>query len=123
MLFFRILFEIIGSAVIFFLANYETMKIYTGDKAYLYPVLLFVFFILNIIPSPANFVVRKTKLRICADGCELLILFVISCGSAVLYYITHIFLGDIDAASPTIRDMWIKNTVSVILIENIVFLH
>lgn len=91
------------------------------EITFLIPAFLFFFLFMNIIPSINNMGLQTKRLRICGNGCELLILFAISTTMNVLYSIagfTGIFSADSVISNPKI---WLMNTLVTVLVENIVF--
>lgn len=71
---------------------------------------------INLIPAIGNRKLPKLRLRICADGCELLIYFLISVSCSVIW---------LAATLPSLffeqRGMWFADLLCVILAEAIVF--
>lgn len=91
------------------------------EITFLIPAFLFFFLFMNIIPSIINMGLQTRRLRICGNGCELLILFAVSTTMNVLYSIvgfTGIFSVGSVISNPKI---WLINTLVTVLVENIVF--
>lgn len=91
------------------------------EITFLIPAFLFFFLFMNIIPSIINMRLQTRRLRICGNGCELLILFAVSTTMNVLYSIagfTGIFsVGSVISNPKT----WLINTLVTVLVESIVF--
>lgn len=106
--------------IILLLANMPSlMKM--ANMALLIPVLIIFFLFMNVIPSAINMKLQTRRLRICGNGCELLILFLSSSTISVLYSIAG-FLGFFPVGSVvTSPKVWIINTLVIVLVENIVF--
>lgn len=64
--------------------------VYLPFKPVLIPVLILAFLLINVFPSPANFKIKPFRLRMCADGSDLLASFVIA---SALSLAVHIFLA------------------------------
>lgn len=91
------------------------------EITFLIPAFLFFFLFMNIIPSIINMGLQTKRLRICGNGCELLILFAISTTMNVLYSIAG-FTGIFSAGSVISNPKtWLMNTLVTVLVENIVF--
>lgn len=79
-------------------------------------VCVVLFLLMNIIPSFTNRRLPKRRLRVCGDGCELLIYFLSSVTISVVFLI---------ALLPGMSDgrlgLWIKDLICVIIVENVVF--
>lgn len=115
----RWLLRLIEAAIITILANEYSIGKMTNFK-WLLPLLLLFLFI-NIVPSVFNAGIKSKRLRICGNGCELLILFLISTGVSVVYSImgfTGKFLAGSLVSEPKI---WTINTLIVVLTETVVF--
>ncbi len=77
---------------------------------------LVLFLIINIVPSSTSRKLPKRRLRVCMDGCELLIYFLSSVSiSVVLLVFTLPGLVDNQLV------LWIKDLICVAAVENIVF--
>lgn len=74
------------------------------------------FITINIIPSFSNRRLRKRRLRICADGCELLVLFLITS-----FLNTVFMLCMIVKLFPEYKELWFLNCLIIIATEAIVF--
>lgn len=101
--------------IIFLIANITTLNIL--HSKIIWGIVLTIFFIaLNVSPSFVNRNLPIRRLRICADGCELLILFLFSTGASALY-----LLGILSSHLDNDIKGWIINLLMVILIESVVF--
>lgn len=80
--------------------------------------LCLIFFVgLNIVPSAENRKLPKRQYRICADGCELLIYFLISVSASTLWLLMRfpdIFSGE--------WGRWLGDLLCVIAVEGVIFL-
>ena len=107
-------------AIICIMANLPTFLQMT-KMWYIVPIIGILFLFMNIVPSVANMGLQSKRLRICGNGCELLILFVSSTTINIIYSVIG-FCGGFDIGSivsnPTI---WIVNTVVTVLLECIIF--
>lgn len=76
---------------------------------------------INIVPSLINMSIKKGKLRICANGCELLILFVISTGITLIVGVAGLlgFWGIPNAFDNT--KLWLIHSGIAILAEAAIF--
>lgn len=87
----------------------------------LIPFLVLGYLFINVLPSFNNLKMQTTRLRVCANGCELLILFLISTSMSIIYSIVGFFgvfsIGSV-IASPKV---WLFNTLVVFLVEAVVF--
>lgn len=116
----KIIVRIVYCLIIIFLANFPTFSKMAALNGLL-PVLLIVFVMLNISPS---FAVRKyqtKRLRICGNGCDLLILFAASTTVCVCYSVVGFFGGYETGSVVDNPKLWIINTLITVLVENIVF--
>lgn len=113
------LLRLIEAAIVTILANVYSIGKMTNFK-WLLPLLLLFLFI-NIVPSVFNAGIKSKRLRICGNGCELLILFLISTGVSVVYSIMG-FAGKFLAGSLVSEPkIWMINTLIVVLTETVVF--
>lgn len=71
---------------------------------------------MNVIPALGNRKLPKLRLRLCADGCELLIYFLLSVSGSVLW-----LAAMLPAMFHEQRGMWFADLLCVILIEGLVF--
>lgn len=113
--------HLIKGSLIFMLANCYSMI--QGDV--ISGIVLFVFIVvfvwLNILPAFSNRKLLQKRLCTCANGCELLRLFLVSTVISVIYSIVG-WTGHL-ATGSLIEDpvLWIVNTLIIILVESIVF--
>lgn len=110
----RILTRIIYSVIVFLTANIYNLFI-IKEYWYFVAVLMVCFVLINIFPSFYNRKCSTMRLRICGDGCELLIIFLISSFLSVTYFIV--------AAYRTFPDFGLKSIyiLAVIIVEAIIF--
>lgn len=116
----KIITRIFYIIIIWLLANLPSL---TGmmEITFLIPIFILFFIFMNIVPSAANMKLQTRRLRICGNGCELLILFLCSTTINIIYSILG-FAGVFSAGSVIANPKtWLLNTLVTILIENIVF--
>ena len=107
-------------AIICIMANMPTFLQMTGMR-YIVPIIGVFFLFMNIVPSVENMRLQSKRLRICGNGCELLILFVCTTTINVIYSIIG-FCGVYAIGSVVSNPaIWILNTLITVLIECIVF--
>lgn len=107
--------------VIVVLANLPSL-LQQAHIGLLVPLLVFLFLVINLLPSFVNRKLLSKRLRTCGDGCELLTLFVISATITVIYSVTGFF--GVYQAVGSITDnpsVWIVNILLSVLIEAVVF--
>lgn len=116
----QLIFRLIKAALLFALANsYSLMAM--GMPIFFLAGMLLLFLWLNIVPSLLNGKFAAKRLRICADGCELLRLFLLSTSASVIYSIAG-FGGGFPCGSIVEEPIfWIVNTLIIILTECILF--
>lgn len=111
----RLLFQITGGVVFFFVA--DCFLLVTATKAYwLYIPLIFLFILINVIPSPCNYKIKSLRLRICADGAELLSSFLIASVLSAIYHITVAFI-----LMQNHLIMWLISAAIAIIVLSVVF--
>ena len=116
--------RIINIFVILLISNILTVDKIVFDTYNVIPivsVLLICFFWINISPSHANKKLETKRLKRCANGRELLIIFLISTVVSIIYCIVG-FFGIYGI--PGIKDdykLWLLNVLVIILVENTVF--
>lgn len=116
----KMIIRIFYCIIIIFLANFPSFSRMAELMIFL-PFLVALFLFMNIVPSLDNMKLQTTRLRICGNGCELLILFVMSTTLCVIYSIAG-FFGIFSVGSVMVSPkVWLINTLITILIENIVF--
>lgn len=113
--------RITSVGLILALANWYTLCEMVAIKKLL-PLALLAFFAINIVPSICNnLYIRKGKLRICGNGCELLILFAISTAITVVYSVVG-FLGEMPLPGIVqAPKLWILNSCIAFGVECIIF--
>ena len=116
--FLKILYRLIASFIIFILANFYSLNKISNLGVI---ILIFAFIFINFMPSLYNSTLKTRRLKICGNGCELLILFSITTFFTTIYSILG-FCGVSEVGSliesPKI---WIINTLLAIVIESIIF--
>lgn len=106
--------------IICLLANCITLSEWVSIWILL-PISAVFFLIMNIASSVSNLSLQSRRLRICANGCELLKLFLISTSLCIIYSLLGM-CGWLPIASVTESPYkWLFNTVMIIVVENIVF--
>lgn len=83
------------------------------EHTYLVVILAMGFVFVNIFPSFYNRKMPTLRLRVCGDGCELLIIFLISTFLSTIFFIFKMHLG--------LTSSWIVGLLVAIVMESIVF--
>ena len=110
----------IEAVLIVALANGYSLHRMIG-KGYVIGLLVLVFLIINTVPSVFNKMIRERKLRQCGQGCELLVLFVISTVISVVYSLWG-FMGKLPLGALSIEPkLWIINTIIAFLVHAVIF--
>lgn len=120
----KYLVRIINIIIIVLLSNILTMIKIVDIGAFKVPgiILLVVWFLwLNISPSHANRKLETKRLKRCGNGCELLIMFLISTGISIIYCIVGFFGTYGIAGFKEDYKLWLMNILIIILVENTVF--
>lgn len=107
--------RIIDSFIIFLCANAYSLCIMEGYTYFTVPLAV-CFILINLFPSLYNRKRPTLKLRICGDGCELLINFLISTLATTIYLV---FLAFRMLSGPALT--WSISLLSAIIVESIVF--
>ncbi len=110
----RILTRIIYSVIVFLTANIYSLYI-IKEYWYFVAVLTVCFVLINIFPAFHNRKCPAMRLRICGDGCELLIIFLISSFLSATYFIVTAYRTFPDFGLISIQ------LLAVIIVEAIVF--
>lgn len=114
------LFRLFSAIIIFTFANFYSLNS-MFNMGLLMPIIIIAFIIINIMPSLYNRRLETRRLKICGNGCELLILFCITTLCTTIYSIIG-FIGIFEIgsiiASPK---LWIINTIVATIIEAIIF--
>ncbi len=116
----NIIMHIFCACIIFVVSNSISLVTVTGDGAFLWwciPLLIMIY----IIPSVSNRGLKTMRLRNCADGCELLRLFLMSTAAAVVYSIMG-WTGKLPL--PNLVEapfLWIMNSLFIFLVELVAF--
>lgn len=76
-------------------------------------ICLLLYIGMNLLPSKENRQLPTRRLRICADGCELLIIFLISTILSIVYLLVRF-------KQPSLT-LWLWNIAAVVVVEAIVF--
>lgn len=111
----KYIMRIVGIIVICLTANLPFLN-HFHLKWYLQLLLFFGFLTVNIIPSVCNRKLPKRRLRICADGCELLVLFLITSTLNAVF-----MLGMMKQLFPLNKGLWLWNCLVIVLTEAAVF--
>lgn len=116
----KLLLHLFCTCVIFTVGNSITLIRLTDHSFFVWLCLLFLI-VINIIPSLFNRGLKTGKLRNCADGCELLRLFLLSTVASILYSLIGWFgvlgLGNL-MEEPL---LWLFNSLLIFLVELVVF--
>lgn len=87
----RYLFLAVDSVIVFITACLFGIVSLIPNSSFLILPFVLLFLLINIIPSPLNFKFRKTRLRICAEGTDLLLSFLIAAAMSLAGYIIAAF--------------------------------
>ncbi len=111
----KIFIRIINSLIVFLTANAYSIFI-LQERKYLALIFAVWFVVINIVPAFYNKLLPTLGLRVCGDGCELLIIFLMSTFLTAIYLI---YLAvSVHPGSPF---SWILCISTAIIIEAIVF--
>ena len=113
------LIRLLSSLIISLTANFYSLGVRPAVFIFLCVPL---FAVINFHPCVSSRRLRTKKLRNNADGCELLILFLLSTAFSFVYSVLG-WTGCLSGASSLAADpwLWLLNTLFVIIIEAIVF--
>lgn len=116
----KFLLSILEAFILFVLANFPTLSC-MGVNRYFLLLLIPLFFVINVFPNVFHFKLLSGKLRNSADGCELLILFLITTALSIVYSLFGWFgklpLGNL-FQEPV---LWGINTLVIFLSELVIF--
>lgn len=116
----KIILNIVEAGILFLLANFPTLA-KLGVSGWWLLLLVPLFVVINIIPNAFHFRLMTGKLRNSADGCELLILFLITTGTSIVYSLLG-WCGKLPLGNLVEEPwLWILNTVVIFLLELVVF--
>ena len=87
----KYLFLAADSVIVFITACLFGIVSLIPNSSFLILPFVLLFLLINIIPSPLNFKFRKTRLRICAEGTDLLLSFLIAAAMSLAGYIIAAF--------------------------------
>ena len=87
----KYLFLAADSVIVFITACLFGIVCLIPNSSFLILPFVLLFLLINIIPSPLNFKFRKTRLRICAEGTDLLLSFLIAAAMSLAGYIIAAF--------------------------------
>lgn len=87
----KYLFLAADSVIVFITACLFGIVSLIPESSFLILPFVLLFLLINIIPSPLNFKFRKTRLRICAEGTDLLLSFLIAAAMSLAGYIIAAF--------------------------------
>lgn len=116
----KFLLHIFCAGILVLSSNSITLAKLMEHKGYLLlcvPLLI----IINIIPSVSNRKLKTLRLQNCADGCELLRLFLLSTAVSVIYSLAG-WMGKLPL--PNLLEapaLWVVNTLLIFLVELVVF--
>ena len=114
----KAIIRILHIFVICCMANYYSLS---RMFPFLFPIVLFYFLLIQVFPSFHNRALRTRRLRICGDGCELLILFIWSVAFTSIYTVMG-WTGVLPFGSLTENTkFWLIHALVSIVVENIVF--
>ena len=112
--------RILNIAVITLLANSYLLWQNRPQKLYLTLVVAW-FILIQLVPSLYNRKRNTKKLRICANGCELLYLFLASCIITLLLHIVGFVKNSVLFLELTDWKKWLIHILVIIIVEAIVF--
>lgn len=87
----KYLFLAADSVIVFITACLFGIVSLIPNSSFLILPFVLLFLLINVIPSPLNFKFRKTRLRICAEGTDLLLSFLIAAAMSLAGYIIAAF--------------------------------
>ena len=116
----KILSRIWDIILIFYLANAPTLVPMWGHGIFV-AVAVLLFLVINVAPCPSNRKLLSRRLKICGNGCELLIVFIISAVIIIVYSIAGFFGAFPVGSIAENLKLWLINTLVAILVEAIVF--
>ncbi|MEY8508072.1 triacylglycerol lipase [Lachnospiraceae bacterium 42-17] len=108
--------RIICGGIVFVTANYPFFIQSVEGGLWIWRFCILFFIGLNFVPSKANRKLPKRRYRVCADGCELLIYFLLSVSASTLWLLLRfldLFSGNLGR--------WLSDLICVIVVEGIVF--
>ena len=118
------LVRIINIIIVLLLSNVLTVVKIVDFKNFKIPfiVLIVIWFLwINISPSPTNRRLETKRLKRCGNGCELLIIFLVSTGISIIYCIVGFFGAYGIGGISNDYKLWLLNVLVIILVENTVF--
>lgn len=112
--------DIVETVILFTLANFPTLS-QMGISKFLLCLLIPLFLVINVIPNIFHFKLLGRKLQNSADGCSLLLMFLITTSASIIYSLLGWFgkfqLGNL-LQKP---GLWGINSLVIFLVELIVF--
>ncbi len=115
-----LLINIIEIATVFLLANFPTLS-HMGISLILLCLLIPLFLVINVIPNVFHFKLLSRKLQNSADGCTLLILFLVTTSASVIYSLIGWF-GKLPLGNLLQKPgLWGLNSLIIFLVELLVF--
>lgn len=118
--FLKFFYRLVVSFMIFILANFYSLNKNTNLEPLIF-ILIIGFIFINFIPSLVNRKLETRRLKICGDGCELLILFSITTFFTTVYSVLGFFgISEVGSIIDS-PEIWIINTIIAIIIESIIF--
>ena len=106
------LITIFNTLIVFCATNMYSIPVIREHKS-LVIILVVGFVLVNIFPSLYNRKMPTLRLRVCGDGCEILIIFLISTFLSTIFFVFKMYLG--------LTSSWIVGLLVVIAMESIVF--
>ncbi len=114
------IYRLLAATLLFELANFYSMH-RMGHSMWVLPLVVVFCIFLNVYPSPFNHSLRGKRLRIAGDGCELLIMFVLSTTATAVYSLLGM-MGKLSVGG--VKDetkLWIINSVIAVTLLAICF--
>lgn len=114
------MYRLLAATLLFELANFYSMH-RMGYSMWVLPLVIVFYIFLNVCPSPFNHSLRGKRLRIAGNGCELLIIFVLSTTATAVYSLLGM-MGKLSVGG--VKDetkLWIINSVIAVIMLAICF--
>lgn len=117
--------HLFSATIIFTVANTVSFSSLFGTSAYLWVTIPLSLFI-NIFPSIHNRILKSARLRNCADGCELLRLFLLTTAVSIIYsivgWVGKLSVGDVSLGNFKKEPIfWLNGLFVLYVVELIIF--
>ena len=115
-----IIINIVETVILFTLENFPTLS-QMGVSNLLLCLLIPLFLVINVIPNIFHFKLLSRKLQNSADGCSLLIMFLITTSASIVYSLMGWF-GKLQLGNLLQKPgLWGMNSLVIFLVELIIF--